>query len=244
MAARGQRTSRFTTELLSGRLRDVYRSDAELRVYLLRSSSLASGPRDRRILLGDAGVTGAEIRARGRLPDRLRFITTTGYTTDGLGALAQRWGSSSIFHLLLVGGMAGSTSGGIKTLRFVLGLGALRTFIWRLTHPHAVRGVRYAGRTVPDDVVSGVAVFFLAYLAIAGIAGAIIAAFGYDLVTSMSAALTAIGNVGPGLGGVGPTDNFAHFPTAVKSVLSFCMIAGRLEIFTVLVILEPHFWRR
>jgi trk system potassium uptake protein TrkH len=60
----------------------------------------------------------------------------------------------------------------------------------------------------------------------------------------MSAAFTAIGNVGPGLGSVGPTDNFAHFPSAVKLVLSFCMITGRLEVFTVLVILEPHFWRR
>jgi trk system potassium uptake protein TrkH len=97
---------------------------------------------------------------------------------------------------------------------------------------------------VPDDVVSGVAVFFLAYLSIAVIAGAIVAGFGYDLPTAMSAAFTAIGNVGPGLGSVGPTDNFAHFPSAVKLVLSFCMITGRLEVFTVLVILEPHFWRR
>ena len=107
-----------------------------------------------------------------------------------------------------------------------------------------MRGVRYAGCSVSEDVVSGVAVFFLAYLLIAAIAGLIVAAHGYDLVTSMSSALTAIGNVGPGLGGVGPTDDFAHFPATAKLVLAFCMLAGRLEIFTVLVILEPHFWRR
>jgi len=223
--------------VLAGRVIEVSR-DVELRLYvtiIALASVLAVG------LLADAGVTEAKIRTG--MFQVVSILTTTGFSTDDY-ELWPALGQFLIFHLLLVGGMAGSTSGGIKTLRFVLGLGALRTFVWRLTHPHAVRGVRYAGRTVPDDVVSGVAVFFLAYLAIAGIAGAIIAAFGYDLVTSMSAALTAIGNVGPGLGGVGPTDNFAHFPTAVKSVLAFCMIAGRLEIFTVLVILEPHFWRR
>ena len=85
-------------------------------------------------------------------------------------------------------------------------------------------------------LVSGVAVFFLAYLLIACIAGLVVAAHGYDLVTSLSSAFTAIGNVGPGLGGVGPTDHFAHFPAVPKLALAFCMLAGRLEIFTVLVI--------
>ncbi len=149
-----------------------------------------------------------------------------------------------VYHLLLDAGMEASTSGGEKTLRFLLGVQALRAYVWRLTHPHAVRRVHYAGHAVGDDVISGVAVFFLAYLAIAVIAGTVVAAFDYDMLTSMSAAFTAIGNVGPGLGQIGPTDNFAHFPTTVKLTLGLCMIAGRLEIFTLLVILEPHFWRR
>jgi trk system potassium uptake protein TrkH len=223
--------------LLSGRVIEVAR-DVELRLYLV---FIALGSGAILWLLSDTGATEEKLRVA--TFQVVSILTTTGFATDDY-ELWPAMGQFLIFHLLLVGGMAGSTSGGIKTLRFVLGMNALRTFVWRLTHPHAVRGVRYAGRTVSEDVVSGVAVFFLAYLLIAGIAGLIVAAHGYDLVTSMSSALTAIGNVGPGLGGVGPTDNFAHFPGTAKLVLAFCMIAGRLEIFTVLVILEPHFWRR
>ena len=72
----------------------------------------------------------------------------------------------------------------------------------------------------------------------------VVAAGGYDVVTAITAALTAIGNVGPALGEAGPTDTFAHFPTSAKLALCFCMIAGRLELFTLLVLFEPHFWRR
>ncbi|HEY5658822.1 MAG TPA: TrkH family potassium uptake protein [Myxococcota bacterium] len=223
--------------VLAGRLLDVAR-DVELHLYLI---FIALGSGTIVWLLSEAGVTEQTLRIA--FFQVVSILTTTGFATDDY-ELWPAAGQFLIFHLLLVGGMAGSTAGGIKTLRFVLGINALRTFVWRLTHPHAMRGVRYAGRSVSEDVVSGVAVFFLAYLLIAGIAGFIVAMHGYDLVTSMSAAFTAIGNVGPGLGGVGPTDNFAHFPALVKLVLAFCMIAGRLEVFTVLVILEPHFWRR
>jgi len=223
--------------VLLGRFGEVAR-DEELRLYLLvlGVASLAA-----LAVVGDGGVT--EHALRRAVFQVVSIVTTTGFATDDYEAWAP-FGHFLMFHLLLAGGMAGSTAGGIKTLRFLLGLRALRTFVWRLTHPHAVRGVRYAGRSVPEDVVAGVAVFFLGYLAIAVAAGLVISGFGYDLVTSVSAAFTAIGNVGPGLGEVGPTDHFAHFPTAVKLVLAFCMVAGRLEIFTVLVILEPHFWRR
>ena len=107
-----------------------------------------------------------------------------------------------------------------------------------------MRPVRYAGRAVAEDVLSGVLVFFIGYAAITVAAAAVVASAGYDVTTSFTAALTAIGNVGPGLGAIGPTDDFAHLPPYVKLVLSFCMIAGRLEIFTVLVLFEPHFWKR
>jgi len=223
--------------LLTGRVGAVVR-DRELHFYL---ASLLIPSLLILWLLADTGVSEEKVRAA--TFQVVSIVTTTGFSTDDY-ELWPALGQFLIFHLLLVGGMAGSTAGGIKALRFVLGISALRTFVWRLTHPHAVRGVRYAGRAVSDEVVSGVAVFFLAYLVIAGLAGAVVSAFGYDVVTSMSAAFTAIGNVGPGLGGVGPTDHFAHFPAIVKLTLSFCMIVGRLEVFTVLVILEPHFWRR
>ena len=223
--------------LLAGRFLEVTR-DVELRLYLFLIAACSVFVCWQ---VAEGGV--GEEMIRGSVFQVVSILTTTGFTSEDY-ELWSPIGQFLIFHMFLVGGMAGSTSGGIKTLRFLLGLSALRTFVWRLTHPHAVRRVRYAGRSVAEDVVSGVAMFFLAYLAIAALAGMVVASAGYDFVTSMSAAFTAIGNVGPGLGGVGPTDNFAHFPSAVKLTLSFCMIAGRLEIFTVLVILEPHFWRR
>jgi len=170
-------------------------------------------------------------------------LTTTGFASADYAvwpALAQ----FMVAPLLMLGGMSGSTGGGFKTLRLLLGFRALRTFVLRASHPNAVRPVRYAGRAVAEDVLSGVLVFFIGYAAIAIAAAAVVASAGYDVTTSFTAALTAIGNVGPGLGAVGPTDNFAHFPAYVKLVLSFCMVAGRLEIFTVLVLFEPHFWKR
>ena len=222
--------------LLAGRFGEVTH-DVELRIYLglmlAASAALLFVNRD---LVEATALREAVFQT-------VSIVTTTGYAT----ADYEQWTPAAqflLFHLMLVGGMAGSTSGGIKTLRFLLGVRTLRTFVWRLTHPHAVRTVSYAGRPVPEDVVSGVAVFLLAYLAIAVLAGGIIAAHGYEPMTAMSAAFSAIGNVGPGLGEVGPTDTYAHFPAAVKATLTFCMLAGRLEIFTVLAILEPHFWRR
>jgi trk system potassium uptake protein TrkH len=213
------------------------RRDVELRIYLGLLLAASAGM----FLLN--GMTSEPYALREAVFQTVSIVTTTGYAT----ADYELWAPASqflLFHLLLAGGMAGSTSGGVKTLRFLLGMRALRAFVWRLTHPHAVRGVRYAGRPVTEDVVSGVAVFLLAYLAIAVLAGGFVAVHGYEPLTAMSAAFSALGNVGPGLGEIGPTDTWAHFPASVKAVLALCMIAGRLEIFTVLVILEPHFWKR
>jgi trk system potassium uptake protein TrkH len=140
--------------------------------------------------------------------------------------------------------MSGSTAGGIKSLRSLLGLKSLGLAFEHLIHPHAVRPVKYGGRAVPEDVLAGIWTFFTAYFLTAAFGTVAVAAAGYDLVTAISAALTAVGNVGPGLGSVGPFDNFAHFPSFVKLVLAGCMLAGRLEIFTLLILLSPRFWRR
>ena len=223
--------------LLTGRGRGVV-SDFELRFYL---ALLAAAVAVAAWLLMRAGAAEAPVRTAAF--QVVSLLTTTGFATADF----ELWPALAKFlvvPLLMVGGMAGSTAGGLKTMRVLIGLRALRAFVLRLSHPLAVRPVRYAGRPLGDDVVTGVVIFFLAYFAIAGVAAIVVAAAGYDVVTAVTAALTAIGNVGPGLGAIGPTETFAHFPSAVKLTLAFCMIAGRLEIFTVLVILEPHFWRR
>ena len=95
-----------------------------------------------------------------------------------------------------------------------------------------------------DSILTGIWSFLTAYLLIIAVAAAVVSAYGYDLVTSISAALTAISNVGPGLGEVGAYDNFSHFPALVKIVLAICMLFGRLEIFTLLAMLSREFWKR
>jgi trk system potassium uptake protein TrkH len=172
------------------------------------------------------------------------LTTTTGYTTANF----EVWPGLAILILLqamTLGGMAGSTSGGVKSLRTLIGLRALSSTFIRQLHPQAVtKPVQFGGVRVRDDVLAGIWTFFTAYALTALVVAGVVAGAGYDILTSISAALTSVGNVGPGLGEIGPSDNFAHFPTYVKLTLSVAMIAGRLEILTVLVLFHPNFWRR
>jgi trk system potassium uptake protein TrkH len=172
------------------------------------------------------------------------LLTTTGYATADF----ERWPAVAqlvLLHLMVLGAMAGSTSGGAKSLRALLAFRATRSTFAVSGHRNAVRPpVRYAGKPVPDDVLSGVFTFFAAYFGLIAVAAFAVAASGYDLVTAVTAGVTAVGNVGPGLGEIGPFDHFAHFPGAVKLLLCGCMIAGRLELFTLLVLFNPGFWRR
>jgi trk system potassium uptake protein TrkH len=172
------------------------------------------------------------------------IVTTTGYAS----ADYEVW--SSLTHLVLLGVMAlgamsGSTSGGVKSLRAVLVFRATRNSIETAAHRNAVRpAVQYGGRPVPADVMASIWVFLAVYFALAAALAIVVALAGYDLQTAISAGLTAVSNVGPGLGEIGPFDDFGHFPGIVKLLLAGGMIAGRLELFTVLVLLTPAFWRR
>ncbi len=224
--------------LLSGRF-DAVLKDTELRYYL---AVLAVVTLVTTAVLTGSGRPFAEALRLGAF-QVVSLMTTTGYVTDDF----EVWPSLLrilFLVLMILGGMAGSTAGGVKSLRAILGLRALRAAIDRLIHPRAVRPVKYGGKPVADEVLAGIWAFFSAYFLIAIAVAVFVSAFGHDLETSFSAALTAMGNVGPGLGAIGAHDNFAHFPAAVKIVLSLCMIAGRLEVFTLLVLLSPSFWRR
>lgn len=224
--------------LLSGRFRQV-RQDGELRYFL-------------RVVAGGVAVVGtALLLTGGTIEETLRasvfqtlsILTTTGYATRDF----ELWPTLAQFTLLVLmvlGGMSGSTSGGVKSLRALLAFRALRVSLDRLVHPRVVRPVKYGRLPVSEAILAGIWAFFAAYFLIATLAAAAITASGYDIVTAVSAALTALSNVGPGLGQVGAYDNFAHFPAQIKLVLCFCMIAGRLEIFTLLVLFLPQFWRR
>jgi len=221
--------------VLSGRAVDVWR-DGELRYFLL---VVAAG-----VALVAWSLRGDPHALRDATFQVVAIVTTTGYATADFEAwpgLAQL----VLLQLMVAGAMAGSTSGGVKSLRAVLGFRALRASFAVAGHRNAVRPVvRYAGRPVPPEVLAGIWAFFAAYVALVGFTALAVAAAGYDPLTALSAALTSVGNVGPGLGAVGPLDNFAHFPGVLKLLLSGCMIAGRLELFTLLVLFTPGFWRR
>jgi len=225
--------------LLTGKFRAVW-EDAELRYFLCviaGSTALFLW-----VVPGTIGVH-HEVGVRTALFNTLTILTTTGYGTVDF----ETWPSVArlvILALMVLGGMSGSTGGGVKSLRALLGVRELRAAFARLVHPRIVRPVKYGGKPVPESVLSGIWSFFTAYVFIAMLGAAAVAYAGYDIETALSASLTTLGNVGPGLGAIGPYDNFAHMPGFVKLVLSFSMLAGRLEVFTLLVLFQPEFWRR
>ncbi len=171
------------------------------------------------------------------------ITTTTGFGTadfEGWSYLSQ----FMLFGLMFVGGCAGSTGGSIKNIRVILLFKQSIVELKRLIHPEAVIPVRLGGRSIPADVVGNVLSFFIVYMFSFFAATLIMSLLGLDIVSALTAAAATLGNIGPGLGSIGPTDNYAHIPTAGKWVLSVCMLLGRLELFTVLVLFTPEFWRK
>ncbi len=171
-------------------------------------------------------------------------LTTTGYGLDDFTA----WGPlpTTIFGvIMMIGACSGSTAGGLKIFRIQICFALLKNQIMRLIHPSGVFVQRYNQRPVNEDIVRSVVAFGLTYiLTIILIAGSL-SAMGLDPVTSISGSITAVANVGPGMGDViGPTGNFAPLPDTAKWILSFGMLMGRLEILTILVLFFPAFWRR
>lgn len=172
------------------------------------------------------------------------IITTTGYASQDYST----WGSFAVacaFIATFLGGCSGSTSGGIKAYRFIILFELMSNGLRRLVYPSSVHTVRYGDRPVDDDMQRAVVLFIASFFVIWGVATVLLAGTGLDFVTSMTGALTALTNVGPGLGDViGPAGNFAPLPDSAKWILVLAMLLGRLEILTVLVIFAPVFWRR
>lgn len=170
------------------------------------------------------------------------IMTTTGFASDDFN----QWPSVTKFILLglmFVGGSAGSTAGGIKVSRiillFKLGWAELR----RAIHPKAVINVRFAKRSVDPSILNTVAVFFFLYLSIFAFATLLVTATGIEPFDAMSAVAATLGNVGPGFGVVGPMTTYSSINMFGESVLILCMLLGRLELFTLLVLIQPEFWR-
>ena len=171
------------------------------------------------------------------------IITTTGFGT----ADYELWPVLCQYLLvffMFIGGCAGSTGGGMKVARILLLFKHAQVQVYRLIHPRAVRLVKLGDRPVDKDVMQSILGFFALYLGVFVAASFIMAATGMDLNSAGGSVIATLSNIGPGLGSVGPVDNFAHVPAIGKLVLAFCMLLGRLELFTVLVLVFPSFWRK
>ncbi len=171
------------------------------------------------------------------------IVTTTGYASTDY----QQWGAfafGAFFILTFVGGCSGSTAGGVKIYRFQI-LGRLViAHLTRMISPNRISIVMYHDRRVDADVAFSIMAFLAIMLFSLVISTSLLAWLGVDLLTAVTASATSIANVGPGLGDViGPAGNFASLPDAAKWVLSLMMIVGRLEYFTIFVLLVPAFWR-
>ncbi len=179
----------------------------------------------------------------------ISLTTTTGYASADFGA----WRPAlqiMVVGLMFLGGMAGSTAGGMKTFRIGVLSKAAYADLRRLVHPRAILVTNFGKKRVSDPVIEAVQSYFLFYMFLF-MTGTFLLAFidanlaeGLDLVTATSAVAASIGNIGPGLGEVGPTGNYAGLPDLAKWLLASLMIVGRLEIFPVLVLLTKDLWRR
>lgn len=205
------------------------------------------------IFLGATAIIAFNLRAEvyGSLADSFRYaafqaasiLTTTGFATADF----ERWPFLSqfiLFALMFVGGCSGSTGGGIKVIRIVTlfkqGLNEMKYLI----HSKGVFILKISGMAVKKDTVYAILGFFFLYIFMILLVAGVVAASGQDISTSLTASLATVGNIGPGFGNVGPVDNYAFFPAYIKWTLSFAMLVGRLELYTVLVILTPVFWRK
>ena len=223
--------------LLAGRFRDVLKSE-ELWAYLgivgFSTVTIAAN------ILHIYGSVGTSLRHA--FFQVSSIITTTGYATVNF----DQWpgyAKTVLVLLMFIGGCAGSTGGGLKVTRIVTMAKAAFADMRKMLHPNAVIRVRMEGRALPEKQVRGVQAYFSLYMLLFGISWLLLSLEGFDLLSTFTALASCINNIGPGLGMVGPMGSFAAFSPASKLLLSFDMLAGRLEIFPMLLLFAPSLWR-
>lgn len=224
--------------LYKGKWRDVLKN-SELKFYLglivtsvifIAINLLATSYKDVGIALRDS------------LFQTSTIITTTGFSTVDF----DQWPTFSkaiLFLLMFVGGCAGSTAGGMKNIRIVALLKLVKRQIVKTFHPRAMIPVKIDGRAISSDTTAGITSFFVLYIGIFVVGTIIISLEGFDLISSASAVATALGNVGPGFGIVGPMLNFSVFSDFSTFLLSILMLLGRLELFTIIALFAPSKWK-
>ncbi len=224
---------------LNGRFKSVFK-DEEFKYYVFFILGFTA------LIFGGLLLTtqlGVEHAFRDSLFQVVSIITTTGYaTTDYL--LWTPFLTILIFTLFFFGGSAGSTGGGIKIMRIVILLKNSYYELRRMIHPHAIIPVKFNKHSVDAKIVTNVLAFFMLYLIIFALSTIVFTLIEPDIESAMGAVATSLGNIGPGLGNVGPAENFLHVSPVGKWFLSFLMLLGRLELFTILVLFSPTFWKQ
>jgi trk system potassium uptake protein TrkH len=186
---------------------------------------------------------GVEHAIRASLFQVVSIVTTTGFASDDF----ERWlplAQVILITLMYIGGCTGSTAGGVKIARAILLGRVVGREFKRMVEPRGVFAVRLGGSVMSEPTVQSLLNLVYLALLINALSVLALAAVDVDIVTGFTAVAACMWNIGPGLGLVGPTENYGHLPQFAKWVLSFCMIAGRLEFYTLLVIFTPAFWRR
>ncbi|MGL4335751.1 MAG: TrkH family potassium uptake protein [Turicibacter sp.] len=206
------------------------------------------------LLLGAIAFITVDLTVRGyydSLGESLRYssfqvasvMTTTGYATADF----DQWSMITKIILLLlmfVGGCAGSTGGGIKNIRFLIFFKSMKNSFRRIIHPHGVYPVHIDGKLVEEKTVLDVMTYFFIYMVVFAIGVMIVSFDGFDIGSTVTSVLATLSNIGPGIGIVGPTGNYSAFSDISKIALSMLMIIGRIEIYPILLLLVPTFWRR
>ncbi|MBO5938215.1 MAG: TrkH family potassium uptake protein [Clostridia bacterium] len=187
----------------------------------------------------------------GNLADTLRhsafqvssIITTTGFMTTDFD-LWPTFSKAILLFLMAIGACAGSTGGGLKCARLLLLMKSLRRNVSQILRPKKVKVIRVNDKAIDERIIANTGAYFFVYVAIMVVSFFIVSLDGFSITTSFSAVLSALNNIGPGLDAAGPTCNFSEFGIASKLVLIVDMLAGRLEIFPILVLFLPHAWKR
>jgi len=224
---------------LHGKLKTVWKNE-ELRYYLKLMGSVTIIIAVSLVLIHGSGI---EKGFRDALFQVVSITTTTGFvTTNYLNWPFFLW--MIIFILMFAGGCAGSTGGSIKMVRQLLLLKNSLLELKRLIHPHAIIPVRINDKPVSQDITSNILAFFLIYILIFSLGSVFMSFIGLEFESAVGAVAATLGNIGPAIGSVGPVSNYADIPVVGKWFLSFLMLLGRLELFTILILLSPAFWKR
>ena len=171
------------------------------------------------------------------------IITTTGYATADFN-LWPTYSRVLLLLLMIVGGCGGSTAGGLKMSRVIIFFKAARQDLNKMLHTHAVTTIRFEGKPLDEKTLQGVHNYFNVYMLLIMLSTVLVSLDGFDMITTFTAVITCLNNVGPGMEMVGPMGNFSQFSAPVKYLLSFDMLAGRLELYPMLALFAPRLWRR